>query len=419
MQQKDSIQPVRVLTEGMYLATSWTWCIGMFLPVILLRDFGWWAWVAFALPNVIGAAAMGAALKREGASQAMVAAHAPMMRVFSIVTLAFQAFFLAWLFSDLDSGLLRAAMLALVLCVLILPGLHSSWPIWSRVSTGVVYVISLACAGLYVAQVGLPILPATKVSQAADLALLAPVLIVGFALCPYLDLSFHAARQRTPGRTGTLAFVVGFGVLFLAMIVFTLFYTPAALNTLPLSPAAAATRIVQGGSSSSLGGLVLGGLSVAGLAVLVHLVAQAAITAGIHQSFSRRHSLAGSHAGVDRNSSSGVFDKIPTLAWVALLLVPVGILIGMPSYAGLSMFELCYRAFMGFYGLIFPAYVWVCVLPTFGLATKPTKRHWRAFVIAVVIAMPFFWFGFIEREYVMLVPGVLALLASRLLLVLK
>ncbi len=419
MQQKDSIQPVRVLTEGMYLATSWTWCIGMFLPVILMRDFGWWAWVAFAIPNVVGAAAMGAALKRDGASQAMVAAHAPMMRVFSIVTLAFQAFFLAWLLTGLDSGLLRAAMLMVVLCVLILSGLHARWPVWSRVSTGVVYVISIVCAGLYVAQVGLPTLPATKVSQAADLALLAPVLIIGFALCPYLDLSFHAARQRTQGQTGTLAFVVGFGVLFLAMIVFTLLYTPTVLNTSPLSPAAAATGIVQGGSSSALGGIVLGGLSLAALAVLVHLVAQAAITAGIHQSFARRHSLGAITPSIKREANPGIFQKLPTMAWVALLLVPVGILIGMPSYAGLSMFELCYRAFMGFYGLIFPAYVWVCVLPTFGLATKPTKRHWRAFVIAVAIAMPFFWFGFIEREYVMLVPGVLALLASRLLLALK
>lgn len=26
---------------ALFLASSWTWCIGMFLPVLLMRDAGW------------------------------------------------------------------------------------------------------------------------------------------------------------------------------------------------------------------------------------------------------------------------------------------------------------------------------------------------------------------------------------------
>ena len=46
-----------------YLACSWTWCIGMFLPVLLVRDYGVWGWIVFAVPNVLGAAAMGWVLR--------------------------------------------------------------------------------------------------------------------------------------------------------------------------------------------------------------------------------------------------------------------------------------------------------------------------------------------------------------------
>ncbi len=42
-----------------YVATSWTWVIGMMLPVLLIRDFGPMGWLVFAVPNVIGAASLG------------------------------------------------------------------------------------------------------------------------------------------------------------------------------------------------------------------------------------------------------------------------------------------------------------------------------------------------------------------------
>ena len=45
----DIIDPGRAraglwLGLAIYLGISWTWCIGMFLPVLLGADYGFWAW---------------------------------------------------------------------------------------------------------------------------------------------------------------------------------------------------------------------------------------------------------------------------------------------------------------------------------------------------------------------------------------
>ena len=61
---------------AIYLASSWTWCIGMFLPVLLVRDYGIWGWIVFAVPNVLGAAAMGWVLRSRSSSRHILIAHA-------------------------------------------------------------------------------------------------------------------------------------------------------------------------------------------------------------------------------------------------------------------------------------------------------------------------------------------------------
>ena len=58
-----------------YLACSWTWCIGMFLPVLLYRDFGLRGFILFAVPNVLGAAAMGWVLRTPASSSRLVSRH--------------------------------------------------------------------------------------------------------------------------------------------------------------------------------------------------------------------------------------------------------------------------------------------------------------------------------------------------------
>src|SRR6185369_14760745 len=96
-----------VIGWAAFLAASWTWCIGMFLPVLLVRDFGPKSFAIFAVPNVLGAALMGAVLQRKGASESVVRHHGVACWAFSFITLAFQTFFVCWLIFSLDAAIPR------------------------------------------------------------------------------------------------------------------------------------------------------------------------------------------------------------------------------------------------------------------------------------------------------------------------
>src|SRR5438105_14859391 len=89
---------LRAVLWAIFLACSWTWCIGMFLPVLLVRDYGVWGWIVFAIPNILGAAAMGWVIRSPEQSRSIVAVHQPAIVIFSTVTAAFQVFFAAWIF---------------------------------------------------------------------------------------------------------------------------------------------------------------------------------------------------------------------------------------------------------------------------------------------------------------------------------
>jgi hypothetical protein len=86
-----------------------------------------------------------------------------------------------------------------------------------------------------------------------------------------------------------------------------------------------------------------------------------------------------------------------------------------PRLFNLDTGEVIYRAFMGFYGLLFPAYVYLCMLPFRSHLTPPTRRHLLIFAIAVLLALPFFWLGFIQHHYLFLLPGLAIVLLARLL----
>jgi hypothetical protein len=77
--------------------------------------------------------------------------------------------------------------------------------------------------------------------------------------------------------------------------------------------------------------------------------------------------------------------------------------------------ETIYRVFLSFYGLIFPAYVWLCVIPGKGRAA-PTTRQCLVFAEAVLVASPLFWLGFIEGRMIWLLPGLAVVLLARLLI---
>jgi len=91
-----------------FLGCSWTWVIGMFLPIMLLRDFGVWGWVVFAVPNVVGAAAMGFVLRTPAISYELTQKHAKAMQWFAGVTVAYQVYVVSWLFPGLWLALVAA-----------------------------------------------------------------------------------------------------------------------------------------------------------------------------------------------------------------------------------------------------------------------------------------------------------------------
>ncbi len=381
-----------MLGVAAFLATSWTWCIGMFLPVLLLRDLGLWSFLVFAIPNCVGAALMGWVMRRPGSSERFIAAHRRACIWFSLITIGFHAFFLMWITQ------IQGLPVALVGGFLVNIGINllTTWRRWSGWMPAVLtYGVSLACAAMiaYLGHLGGDA-PGPGVLPGAQVLWLAPVCVFGFLFCPYLDLSFHLARQTLPGPAGTRAFVAGFGGLFLGMILFTLAYAGMFLRTNPALSLSDPGLMVR-----SLG---LGAVS----ALLLHMSAQAAFT--IHL-----------HIGMVSRTLHGVAWKPDWLTGMALLLPTVlGVFSSwLPSVGGtfggpgMSGGEAIYRAFMAFYGLVFPAYIWICALP--GWNTRPTRPQILMFAGAVGVAVPMFYMGFIERQTWWLAPGLGVVLAAR------
>lgn len=374
MTQASTATDVRhALGWGAFLGASWTWVIGMFLPVLLIRDFGPSAWFIFAIPNVLGAAAMGWFIRSREHSEAFVANHHAACKAFSLVTIAFHVYVMLWLPPKLIGPLGASIAFGIAMLVLV--------PIFTTTlrATTLAFAALIFSVLIAVALAGMNALtwPSRLETPAStiDLVSLAAVCTLGFLTCPYLDLTFHRASQasRTTGES-RIAFGVGFGGFFCAMIVLTLFYATVLL----------AGR--GGGAALALIG--------------VHVCVQAIFTIGMHAASFRRVT--------DASQSSKALAAsviVPVLAALAIRhfehgAAPVGP--AQPLIAG----EYVYRTFMAFYGLLAPAYVWVCVRR----ADEPPRIDaLRIAAIAVVVATPFFWIGFMHGSMRWSLAGVLAI----------
>jgi hypothetical protein len=217
---------------------------------------------------------------------------------------------------------------------------------------------------------------ARPLSPLRDLFFIAPVCAFGFALCPYLDLTFHRARQQLSPVGARFAFSVGFGVFFAAMILMTLAYSGALRQYEHL--------IDMRGIPTFIAGLIG-----------CHMLIQAAQTVALHA------------REVEPRAATGaiLFSVVVTFAMAC-----AGLFVGRQAYVGESI----YRLFMGFYSLLFPAYVWLCMIGS--PARSPSKRAVIVFLAAVVIASPMFWLGFIDGRMVWLLPGLAVVLLARLAL---
>ena len=364
------------LLWGAYLACSWTWCIGMFLPGLLLRDHGWLGFIVFAIPNVVGAAAMGWVLTSPEASKRFVEKHSGWVWWFGVVTIAYHVYWALWAGPMIRDALgLTDTYLFGAGAVVVAFAIVSGRIVRAGKAPALSAVLMLVSLGLLVAML------VTGAGDAATDALieapkseysawfLGPLASLGFLLCPYLDGTFHHARENLPGKTsGRVGFTVGFGVLFAAMIVLTTRYA----------------------------GWILGGGAWAvpewlGAWLVVHLGCQWVFTVRVH--LDRLHAIRGDSIGTMQISYG-----------TALLAAGLGLgLARAGSHAAMSMGEVGYRSFLWFYGLVFPCAVLYRAVRAH--STGVPMQRWMMWA-AIGVATPMFWMGFIERQLVWLIPGV-------------
>ena len=329
----------------------------MYLPLILLRDLGWPGFLAFAIPNVVGAVAFGYVLASRARSEALIARQRPALRWFSITAVAYHAFFAAFLVTILTPdtpapwpGLIAgAAVIAGGLGLSFLP--VRVFPVLAVV----VYAVSL----LTLVKLGLSDLatmPAPGARPAEQLVWLAPVLAFGFLLCPYLDLTFHRALRETPSRH---AFAV-FGATFTVMILLTCVYRDHV---------------------------------VLAIVPLAHIAAQSIFTTAAHL---RELRCLG-----DTPPGRGVGLALVVAAAALLLVLALG---SDPTTSG----EAVYLRFLVFYGLIFPAWVLLFTGPGRGLSLS--RRNLLIYAAVMIAALPFYEAGFIGG-HMWLVPVPVAAIA--------
>jgi len=377
-----------ILGWGAYLACSWTWCIGMFLPVLLFRDFGPWSFPVFAIPNCLGAAALPFWFRDHDHARAFLAAHRPALVAFSAITIAFQWFFLAWLVLTLGLGWMTPLTLAgAIVIALMTPESMRSPQRWRWVA-GITLLASLALITVWIARDPAAIRwgnlprPACKPRELIPLAV---VCSFGFVLCPLLDRTFHEANLALPRRSARAAFVLGFLALFPVMIVLTLLYAPS---------------LIKG----SIDRAVSISLVPASYFVLAHIAMQLVFTIAAH---TRVWSSTAPNVPSHRPP---VLDLAP-LAGIALAIA--GFLT--PSPFDLSMPEVIYRIFMGFYGLVAPAYIVQIASRSWRSPRAPRRRTITILTLTILFASPFYFMAFIERQTWWLLIGLAFVLVNRAL----
>jgi hypothetical protein len=350
----------------------------MFLPVLLVRDFGEMGWLVFAAPNVVGAAAMGWVLRRRETALRLADTHRTAATAFSFVTILFHAFFVGWIIRALVGEVAEIFTVVAAGSVFIV-GRHARRDLIIATAVLAVSLGLFAFATWGPAAHGAIPLPTGRL-PISGLIGLAPVCVFGFALCPYLDLTFLRARASMTTNAAIAAFTLGFGIFFLLMIVFTLWYArylqPRYVAALPRPLA---------------------------WIIAIHMMLQTAFTVAVHGR---------AIAGEGRRDPRGpaVFTVCAVIAFL------VGVWadhLRLPAFAG---GELVYRLFMAFYGLVFPAYVWLCMVPGRGSDAAPTKPKLIVLAVAVAVAAPMFWMGFIAGRMFWLLPGLAVVLVARLAL---
>lgn len=378
--------PLAALLWGVFLGCSWTWIIGMVFPALLLRDYGLKGWVAFAVPNVLGAAAMGTVLFKPQWSVDMVRKHAVACHNFSVVTVAYHLFVVSWLFTSLF-GLAAIPLIIVAVGVCAGVGTRNRNTAMLYVGLGVL-ALSLGCFATATQVDGAWALvewnPDRPRLASNAIWYFLPCSILGFLLCPYLDLTFHRARINASGKAaGPLAFAFGFGVVFFSMIVFSMVYGAQLLPFIEGHPDAALPKPW----------LILLG---------IHLTAQAAFTITIHTREAIEDDVTG---GVSMPWVLGACGCAIALGFVAQI---DDLPTHHPMLGGLSWGEAIYRGFLMLYGTAFPGYVWLIMIPTKRPLTRfGFEARTGVYAMSSALAFALGWIAFTKGDLYM-VPFIFA-----------
>lgn len=338
---------------GIYCAVSWTWCIGMFLPVILIDRFGWPGFIAFAIPNISGVVLFGYAIRSRAKSEAFIVRHRPVMAWFSVVTIAYHLFFLSFVALILrENGAIGSTMAFLIAPAVAILGLMAAHgKHGGSFLIGVVFCYAISI--LIFTQIGLDklaLVPWSGLSPASQLWWLTPVLCMGFLLCPWFDLTFHRAVRESPSLHCFLFFAVAFS----SMILLTAAYW------------------------HNVGWL--------GHVAFFHVAAQSAITMGLHAGEAWRSRAIQSHW----HGLLAVFTMAAGLGlgWI--------ILAAPNPRDGAWFFDANYVRFLVFYGLAFPAYAIAFMHPRIRVAL--TVRNLVIVAVIIALAAPFYELGFVQQR---------------------
>ena len=365
-----------VLLWACFVGSSWTWVIGMLMPVLLVADFGVWGWVAFAVPNVIGAGAVGFVLSSDSARR-VAEKHTAACAWFSDATLAFHFLALAWVAQAVYGT--AALWIALIAVGVIYALKHpiDRRHLWAAAGVTAVSLLALAASqGLTGAWSTLAVPTSQHRESATHLAWFVPGSVLGFLLCPYLDLTLLRARRSTAPGTGRLAFALGFGVIFLAMILFSLCYAGV------LGPRLLTARVLDAGPATLplMWAIVLG----------AHLLLQASLTVLLHTA------ELSTYAERDRWSRAGgwILVNAPVLAYL-LIATDWTSLDPAATVHGYTWGEWFYRVMLLLYGTVFPAYVWLCVWPVRGRGGRSLLPPRWVFAVAAPAAYALGYAGFV------------------------
>ncbi len=368
----------RGVLGAIYLACSWTWVIGMFLPVLQVRDYGWPGYVVFLVPNCVGAMSIGFLLKSgwgEGGAGAFLRKHGHAVALFSAVTVLFHLYFLGGIAQEIGQtfvpgvmpGGAWAAVVVIALGNLWIGGMRTGgW--WARA------VVVLGVSGLAVwlaywttggHAYALPRTHGTKGYTA--MALAGPAIVFGFLMCPYLDVSFLRTRAEESARVGRLAFVLSFALFFPALVLFTLAYSEA----------------FNGGAGMNNW-------------FYLHMAVQASFTIGVHLR-EQRAVWRGTSKWVDETNRRGV------VFWQRAVWLAAGpaIVVGAMAWEQ-GWFRFGYESILSMYGFVLPGYVW-------------SRWVWGrmvggggvgAWLASVGVATPGFAYGYLMGEHFWMAMGV-------------